>query len=246
MYLYERLKAFFIKVKNTFFYRLLAFFIIAVSLPAIGISLVSIKYSTENAIKQESQANSSILLERKNIFDQRIKEYENLVFQLSTYSQIWNMARSDEISSLYIDMLKIKEILEAVKSGVAKDDSIQSIYIYFSNHDYVLANTMYSRADFSDTDVFGIKLEDNKFIGIRNMTIQSEGKSRKVVTYIQSFRDYISGNTVFFAINLKYDPFFKFLETENGDISKALSYLIRISELSIRGAAFRESFNSRS
>ena len=208
-------KAFFYKIKTTFFYKLVAFFIIAVCIPAIGISMLSIKFSTDNFIKQESNANASILLERMDSFNRSIKEVDSLIFQLAAFSQTWKLLTTEEPLTTYDKSTVINEMLEAIRSGIAKSDMIQSIYIYSSNHDFVLANTKYNKKDFFDSGVFNIKMSGNTYIGIRQATIPNNKMLKnKVVTYIRKFDNIFAGDEVYFLINLKYDNFFSMLSTD--------------------------------
>ena len=207
------------RTKKSNFYKLLICFIIAVSVPALGIAALSIKHSTDNIIEQGSKANETILKEKRYSLSQKVAEFDNLIFQLANNEEVWNLLRSDEIyPDSYSDQLKIQDVVKIIYSAITRNEIIQSIYIYDQNHDFILSTTKCLKEDFYDKGVFDIKMTDNVFIGIRQIPSRSGPLSDKVVTYIRKLKDIKSDDTVWIVLNINYKTFFNFLESDDYEI----------------------------
>lgn len=224
MNLFQRIKASFSKLSHTFFYRLFAFFIIAVCVPAVCISTLSIKFSANNFIKQESNANTRILQERKNNFERNIKEAEYLTFQLATYQQLLDIFSTKDPYTTYDNASLVNTMLDAIKSGIAQNEMIQSIYIYNRDRNMVFSKSLVRVEDFYDKQVFDIELDGNIYVGVRQATIPAGSVQTKVVSYIRKFDYMMKGGEVIFVVNLKYDKFFNILNV--GDSNDSQGFIV--------------------
>lgn len=199
------------KITNIVFIKIYIIFIIAITIPAVSISMLIIKYSSDNIVKQVSYSTDNILEERTRIIDQRISEIDNLIMQCAFDGNIISMQENNEST------IVMSEIIKMFNKIVKANKLVKSIYFYDDKHDFVLTDeTKYKRNDFFDNSLFQLNFNGNVSAIYRN-AVNSANRNEPVISYIRRFRDISDNKGIYFVLNLDYNVLFGNIADENSD-----------------------------
>ena len=205
------------KIFNSVFPKIFIVIVIAITIPMASIGLLSIKHSSEHIIKQVGQASESILTEKKDIIEHKIAEVDNLVFQLFSNTVIWEFSMLDDLDPRqYKQMNDVIDVLNAARGS---NKIVDSIYLYNDQHDYILADTKYTKSDFPDQDILNYNFDGNIYITPpRKATTTSMATGREVISYMRRYVDVVSRKKMYMVVNIDYRRLFQGIENINNDL----------------------------
>lgn len=161
----------------------------------------------------------SVLSEKSAVIDEKIREVDKMAYQGISYNNIWNIMRSEVFTENHYFM--IKDVIKLFNSMVLSNDVITSIYLFDSNHLFVITNTTkFTKADFFDQDIFQYKIKTGNIY----VTPPRMVGDKKVITYIRSFNAFAKDNVGCISINIDYDKLFG--EEYESDSRKAMPLMI--------------------
>jgi len=190
-----------LKINGNVFYKIFLIFAIAISVPLIIMGILSIRHSTNNIVKQVNRTTESILIEKKNLIDQRITQVDNIIGQLYSSDLMLGVLRTS--TSSYAEYsFEIVDVLDLINKAVFSNKIIDSIYVYDDNHDFVLYDTKYTKSDFTDSEILNLDFEGSC------CTLLREKMNGKVVSYVKKYYDYPENNEIFIVANINYKMLF--------------------------------------
>ena len=190
------------KFQNTVFHKILIIILISSIIPMIVSDLLAVKHSTDHIINQAGQTTKKILFEKKQIIEYSLAEIDKIIFQHIANFDISKLLTTDQLTSSHY--FKMSEITKLFISTVDSNPHIHSIYFFDDKHDFVLADTKYSKDDFYDPEIFEFDFAEDFYItGARVV------KDRKTISYIRKYESFSKDVVGFFVVNLDYDAFFK-------------------------------------
>lgn len=185
---------------NTVFYRILFVFVIAIVIPVACISLLSIKYSTDQILRQVEQSSIDLLEEKKYSLDQRMKEIDSLTQQIISDARVWRIVGADAITvNEYLHMMDVIRYLNSVMVPIKH---IESIYLVDRKLDYVLSTTKYTLDSFHDPSALQLTDREGKGAVVRYFGY------KKVISYYRNF-NFLDRKRVNLIINFDYNKFFQ-------------------------------------
>ncbi len=193
-------KGFLQKINNMVFYRTFIIIIIFVTIPVISISLLSIRHSTDNIMRQVKEASMNNLSDKKSIIDQRIREIDTLVSQVMINSDLQRLNSSVVFS--YSEQILMSNVISTLEKLKVSNNLIHSIYIHDDKKDYILSDAKYRRSNFDDMEIIDLGFQDVLQV------VRRQIGNVDVITYIRRFDDIIRKSTQIIAVNIDYNVLF--------------------------------------
>lgn len=199
------------KLHNVIFYKILLIFILAMTVPVVSISLLSIRHSAKNIEKQVVQSSLKSLSDKKNILEQKISEVDNLAYQLFSNDDMAKLQRALTFS--HQEYMLMRQVIDDCAKAVISNKTVMSIYIFETRNNYVLTNlSKYSKDDFTDQEFLDL-VSDKDFQAVRRKLSGVD-----TVTYIRKLRNPFTGTDIVIGINLDYNRLFNIRGESEGTL----------------------------
>ena len=205
------------RLSKKVFYKMFITFFAGISIPLTCIGILSIEESSDNVIKQVNHSTRSILQEKEHLIDQRIVQVDKTINQIITNKLVWNDVLSNSNTSLIEYNMDIVDIADLLKKSSMENKIIDSIYIFDTNHDFVIYDTKYKKDDFFDSEVLKINIDGKYQAILREVHNKRQNKGEKVITYIKQFYNYVYENHISIIANVNYDLLFGGLLPDDPD-----------------------------
>lgn len=217
------LKSTFSRLHNVVFYRILFMFIIAITIPVISISLLSIRYSTEIIMDHVRQSSINSLSDRKNIIEQKIKEIDGIVYQVFNNKSLKQLQRS--ITPTTNVNLIISDFIKDLNGITIANELIDSVYVYDIKKEFILYDSKYGIDDFIDPEAIEAAWgKDYRILRRRLENID-------VITCTYSLRNVFNNSDNIIIANINYNSLFNLNKSQPSGIFETLIFNDEYSEI---------------
>ncbi|MBO9608457.1 MAG: helix-turn-helix domain-containing protein [Paenibacillaceae bacterium] len=201
----SRVSRLFRHVRSRAISRILLLFVVGMSVPVIMAGIFVVRGSSQHIERQLSQTNQLILEEKRRLLEQQMNEVNNAVSQLFSSDPLWTLMNAERIDAPHT--LLMAAVTKQFKATIDAYPAIDSIVMFDSKHDFVLADAKYAKEAYPDPSLFAIDFGDR-----RAATYARTLGNKQVVTYAQQYVLPSVKNTVVMAVNLNSSLFFRELE----------------------------------
>jgi two-component system response regulator YesN len=200
LYLLSLLKQSFLNFKNPTFLKILTVFIVAITIPAMGITYFSIRHSTENIVKQVTQSSIKSLSDKKNMLELKFAEFEKVCYQIFNNDDFKSSHGFPDLTFSHLNHLK--NFIGYLNNLRFTNDLIDTIYIYDIKNDCIFSGAKYSPADFEDIGIIEFGMKHESSITHRQLN------GHDVITYTRHLTDLSNKYNILIIININYNNIF--------------------------------------
>ncbi len=196
------------KLFDSVLFKTFMIFFIITSMSIISMGVISVKFSTHHISDLLRKSNMNMLAAKRDLIDQRILEVDKIFQQFIFSSDIWNIVNIKKVENHHV--LLFRDIITSFNNSVISNNTIQSIYYFDTQNDFVLSDNKYTKLDFYDQEILGIDFINNTCV-LPPRTVNGE----KIISYVKKVNSYSKVNQGFFVINLNYTSLFYELLEQN-------------------------------
>jgi YesN/AraC family two-component response regulator len=193
-------------------------FIIAISVPALVIGIMSMRHSTDHIIQQVDLSSNNLLAEKKYFIEQQVAEVENITNLIIGSTEYWNLMQSNADPAQQHEGMY--QMINFFNKRITADSNIASIYLINRDQNYVLSNAKYSLDEFYDQVGLQRYPIGGTFAGVprrleNNRTLDSGLEKMDIISFFRSITDLNNGSQIDVLINLHYGKFAARLQSDN-------------------------------
>lgn len=210
-------------IHNVVFYRIFFIFIIAITIPVISISLLSIRHSTDIIMEHVQKSSINSLADRKNIIEQKVKEIEGIVYQVFNNKHLRKLQRSNApTTDEHIIMSDFLKDLDGINIA---NELIDSVYVYDIKKEYIMYDSKYGIEDFVDPDAIEAAM------GKEYRILRRRINNTDTITCTYTLRNVINGSDNIIIANVNYNNLFNLDKNQPSGIFNTLIFDNEYSEI---------------
>jgi AraC-like DNA-binding protein len=194
------------------FVRTFVLFFLVVSVSVCTIAYISIRSSESHIAELASKYNVGLLAERLRILEQQFLDADRAVTQIIVDRDVSHLVQAPTI--MRTDSITMMEVTRLVATIENANDLIAEIAFFDNDHDFVLTDTKYSKADYIDPYVLERFPIDDHLVVLRPRTVGG----KLVVTFIRRFEAISGTNEGYLAVDLDYHRLFSQLSFAPGEL----------------------------